>query len=332
MALEAVFKKIRLLAALAALLLFGPVPVRTLAQPDGVGPPPGRNGPPLRYHEVVQADGMLLLVRADEAPGGDNEVAIEVVGERRVIRSNGIPQHNTGAFPNAGNPNAIRAQAHTYSVAAEPEMAASATPVRGVFGIYVNGVPFDPGAAEFFHGKRRSDWQYEALSGAVALGLDANHAHVQPNGAYHYHAKPTLLLAELGLTSAAHSPLIGWAADGVPIYAIYGYGADGASVRELKSGYRVKSGERPDGEGEPGGVYDGTFSRDYEYVDGAGDLDQCNGKLAATPEFPAGTYAYFLTNDWPYVPRCHMGTPSQDFVRGGPGLRPTKGWRGRRGR
>ena len=44
----------------------------------------------------------------------------------------------------------------------------------------VNGVPLDPGAGESFHLDRGSGWQYEALSGAVALGLDTNHGHVQP--------------------------------------------------------------------------------------------------------------------------------------------------------
>ena len=50
------------------------------------------------------------------------------------------------------------------------------------FGIAVNGVPFDPGAAEFYLGDRQSGWQYEALSGAVPLGIDENYAHVQPTG------------------------------------------------------------------------------------------------------------------------------------------------------
>ena len=200
----------------------------------------------------------------------------------------------------------------------QPKITGDIAPLRGAFGVCVNGVPLDPGAGEFFHGDRGGGWQYEALSGAVALGLDTNHGHVQPTGAYHYHAKPTLLIKDLSLNSAAHSPRIGWAADGFPIYACFGFGNDGSSIHELVPSYRIKSGNRPDGENEPGGSYDGTFTRDYEYVEGWGDLDECNGHITTTPEFPNGTYAYFLTNDWPYIPRCHRGTPSEDFAIGRP--------------
>ena len=55
---------------------------------------------------------------------------------------------------------------------------------------------FDPGTAEFFQRNRNSEWNYEALSGAVKLGLDQNHAHVQPNGAYHYHGLPSKSLSK----------------------------------------------------------------------------------------------------------------------------------------
>ena len=52
----------------------------------------------------------------------------------------------------------------------------------------------------------------------------------------------------------------------------------------------------------------GTFAEDYEYAAGWGDLDQYNGRFARTPEYPEGTYAYFLTSDaaerlaFPYLP------------------------------
>ena len=42
------------------------------------------------------------------------------------------------------------------------------------FGIGVNGVLFEPGTAEFWMGNRSADWNYEALGGAVRLGLDSN--------------------------------------------------------------------------------------------------------------------------------------------------------------
>ena len=51
----------------------------------------------------------------------------------------------------------------------------------------------------------------------------------------------------------------------------------------------------------------------------AGTLDECNGRFSVTPEFPAGTYAYFLTTEWPVVPRQFRGTPTQVRGPGGPG-------------
>jgi hypothetical protein len=180
------------------------------------------------------------------------------------------------------------------------------------FGITVTGVLMDPGTAEFWNGNRQADWNYEALSGAVPLGIDENLAHVQPNGGYHYHGLPHPLLKSLGLKPGSHSPQIGWAADGFPVYALYGYGdakKAASAIVELKSSFRLKDGERPGGDAAPGGKYDGTFVQDYKFVAGAGELDECNGRFCVTPEFPDGTYAYFLTNDWPVIPRSFRGTP-----------------------
>lgn len=259
-----------------------------------------------------------------------NRVEITTDGTYRTIRSNGIPDHPTGSFPNRNNPNSIAAQDHEYRVPLNPQRTGRATAYElSPFGVAINGIPFDPNAAEFWNRDRNSGWQYEALSGAVELGLDTANAHVQPDGSYHYHGIPTPLIADRA--EHAHSPLIGYAADGFPIYALYGY-ADpqdpGSGVTRLQSGYQIRAGTRPDG---PGGAYDGSFVQDYVYVDGFGDLDPCNGRETVTPEDPGGTYAYFLTDDFPHIPRCFMGTPDQSFARGpggpggpgqGPGTRP----------
>ncbi len=296
------------------------------AQGPGGGPP--RRAP--RAHTVTASAGAPRLAPADRRPPGASEVSIEVVGDRRVIRTNGLPAHGVGPFPGPGNPNPIAPQERELRVPAEPEPAGRVTPLgMHDFGVAVNGVPFDPGAAEWYLGDRAGGWQYEPLSGALALGLDASHAHVQPTGAYHYHGLPTLLLEELGVAPDAHSPLVGWAADGFPIYALYGHADPDdptSPVRALRPSYRLKEGDRPDGEGQPGGAHDGTFVADHEYVAGLGDLDECNGRFGVTPEFPDGTYAYFLTEAWPVVPRAYRGTPSTDFLRRPPpgGSRPAR--------
>jgi len=207
-------------------------------------------------------------------------------------------------------------------VPAHPEEAPQVTPLAlSPFGFAVNGVFFDPGAAEFWQGDRESGWQYEALGGAVPLGLDENHAHVQPTGTYHYHGLPALLLKRLGASDSKHSPQVGWAADGFPIYARTGYSDPknpASAVKVLKSSWRLKAGNRPGGD-EPGGRHDGAFVQDYEYVAGSGDLDECNGRFCLTPEFPEGTYAYFLTDEWPVIPRAFRGSPVSLRAEGPPG-------------
>ena len=105
----------------------------------------------------------------------------------------------------------------------------------------------------------KSEWRYEATSGAIKLGLDTNNAHVQPNGSYHYHALPRDLETELELKSEnLHSPLIGWAADGFPIYAATGYTENKQSLIN-KSRYILKQGKRETGKSNPDGIYDVTF-------------------------------------------------------------------------
>ncbi len=269
-----------------------------------------------RTHRVNEK-GELILQPSTVTPDADNVVSIKIVGDQRVIIANAIPAHKVGQFPGRGNPNRMTPQRLEYRIPAHPQVADEVTPMNGEFGVAINGVPFDPSAAEVYAGDR--SWRYEPLSGAIALGIDVSHAHVQPSGKYHYHGLPTGLLDTVKLESNAHSPLIGWAADGFPIYAVYGYSnpqEPNSHIQKLTSSYQLKKGERPAGNA-PGGKYDGTFIQDYEFVEGSGDLDECNGRQTITPEFPEGTYAYFMTEEWPVVPRFYRGTPSSDFQRGG---------------
>jgi hypothetical protein len=120
---------------------------------------------------------------------------------------------------------------------------------------------------------------------------------------------------------------VGWAADGFPIYDYHAYAkADDASsaIKELHSSYKLKKGTRPGGEDGPGGAYDGTYTQDYEYVVGSGDLDEFNGRFGVTPEFPGGTYYYVITGEFPFIMRGFKGTPDVSFAKndrppGGPG-------------
>ena len=77
----------------------------------------------------------------------------------------------------------------------------------------------------------------------------------------------------------------------------------------VESGWELKTGTRPTG---PGGAYDGTYNEDYVHVGGTdasgqARLDECNGGRLN------GQYVYFITDSYPFVPRCLTGVISDDF-------------------
>jgi hypothetical protein len=60
----------------------------------------------------------------------------------------------------------------------------------------------------------------------------------------------------------------------------------------------------------------GVFIEDYSFT-ASGDLDQHNGRYCVTPDYPNGTYAYFITLDsslepvYPYIiGNTYYGTPA----------------------
>jgi len=105
---------------------------------------------------------------------------------------------------------------------------------------------------------------------------------------------PRNLRTFFGDEGVEHSPIIGYAYDGHPIYGPYAYkNADGTGgLTYVQSSY--KSVIRTDG--PPTSQYPpGFFTEDYVYVEGLGDLDEHNGRFAVTPDFPNGVYAYYTT-------------------------------------
>ena len=132
---------------------------------------------------------------------------------------------------------------------------------------------------------------------------------MQPGGAYHYHGMPEGLITQRG-GGPGRMTLVGWAADGFPIYARYGYSVAtdlSSGVRAMSSSYKLKT--APGANRPSTTTYAmGTFSQDYEYLAGSGDLDECNGRTGVTPEFPGGIYHYFATDTYPHLQRCIKGT------------------------
>ena len=230
-----------------------------------------------------------------------------------------------------------------------------AEPVNGLRGdgvwnrdAYVNeGVTFD---AAFAH-QAGSNYHYHANTPALRFQLGD---HVTFNAAAKTYAESTA-------PATAHSPILGWMADGFPVYGPYGYASASnaaSGVRRMISGYVKRDGT--DGTTNlaaagrttlpawaaraqnrnaalPANVQGpavnttytlGHFLEDYDYLGDLGktqgtdfDLNESNVRFCVTPEFPAGTYAYFMsleadgTPKFPFIiGRWFFGTPSGGSV------------------
>jgi hypothetical protein len=242
-------------------------------------------------------------------------------GSNRSLAANGIPDHDVGTFPNANNPNTISEQAVSAMYTLEPVETGTATTLggpRGAIGYVLNGVKIDPGTAGTCNDSGGScslagfvgSWSIEALGqDSFNFGDDENHAHVQPTGEYHYHGIPEGFVDNLD--KGFEPTLIAWAADGFPIYARYGYLDPmdaGSGTVVIEPSYQLK--DAPDANRPAVSLYEmGTFTQDYEYVEGLADLDECNGRMGVTPEFPEGIYHYYATDGFPFLQRCVKGTP-----------------------
>jgi len=231
--------------------------------------------------------------------------AMTTTDSERCFKSNGLPDHPTGDFPRRGNPNKIAAQDVQVCVPLTPTHAEAITPIRGTMGIAMNGVQFRPNTAGFYdpdarRGHSRNGnraWSLDIHGAPGKLGLDFNNAHVGRGGLYHYHGIAKSLLSE------DSGSLIGYAGDGYEIHFVN---------EAVTSGWELKSGNRPDDADGPSGTYDGTYNEDYVYVGGQTSkgvtrLDQCNGGQLD------GRYVYFVTESYPFVPRCLSGVISDDF-------------------
>ena len=241
----------------------------------------------------------------------DFQAALETrtTGNTCTLSSNSIPNHdfNDGDRSFA---NAVGEVAKTYSFPTNPTFAATKTPLNGVNNaVLLNGVKVDILSAGCFGvGDGRTGcndpdapWRYDPMHGPSGFQVDKSNAHAQPNGGYHYHGPPPVANGDDGTVSG----VIGYAADGFPIYGPYF--DDNGVIRTAESSFRLKTGMRPTGPNDPGGTYDGSFRADYEYVSGLGDLDECNGMTHN------GQYRYHVTEAFPYVISCFSGTPDQSF-------------------
>lgn len=150
--------------------------------------------------------------------------------------------------------------------------------------------------------KKENQW-HELAYEHEGVDFDGANGHASPNHIYHHHVDPTLLYA---LDETQHSPIVGYAFDGYPIYGPFAYQqTDGTgAIQRMESSYQLRAmdvrTELEDGTAAPGPAIGanhpvGSYWEDYTYSAGSGHLDAHNGRWCITPEYPNGTYAYFVT-------------------------------------
>jgi len=255
------------------------------------------------------------------------------------IRANGVPTYITGPFLD-GNPSHTTSQdaIFRFPITPAPNTGVPTATSGGNIGIFINGVAlFDyrdgaswksstsTMAGGPFGGMGDGVWNRDAVVGE-RLGFDCAKGH-PANGNYHHHQNPSAFKLDLNVISTVcnlydadglyvidstqHSPLIGFAYDGYPIYGAYAYenvNGTGNIVR-MKSSYALRNittrTTYADGSSVTAGpavsaTYPlGYFREDYEYIPTSPStpdyLDEHNGRFCITPEYPSGTYAYFAT-------------------------------------
>jgi hypothetical protein len=200
-------------------------------------------------------------------PGARLNISQE--GDRRIIRSNGLPDHGTGIFPIQPadpvyrydfNPNHIIAQPVELTLPLDPQVAAvpSCVPM-GLIGVSTSGVAL----FNAIDGQGRDAPAHEVQ--------DRCDGHPEPRGLYHYHDLSRCLRDEAG-RQHRHSDLVGYALDGFGIFGLYGEaGAE---------------------------VHDG----DLDACHGHTHLITWDGK-------PRVMYHYHMTREYPYSVGCFRGTP-----------------------
>ena len=255
-----------------------------------------------------------------------------------TLEANGLPYHSYGtndSYDVAEAQNYVQRWpyrgGYNHSDPAHPKVPA------GIMGYWINGVamynPTDGNTAPDGYDYIAGSEYISASSASLALGYtwheDPAGGHANGNGRYHYHdfhfdtAWLTGIGNEAGTTETAevdvipyldgslvhadgHSKILGITLDGYPVYGPYGYVDpldSNSGVRRIETSYSQyqdfshRSGLINDPERYPLGM----FVEDF-YYDGHGDLDVHNGRWTKTPDYPNGTYAYFLTVDLTLTP------------------------------
>ena len=260
------------------------------------------------------------------------DVIVTATDTTCTFTSNSVPNHDfndeTAAFAGGQEGATITATDAVHTVTRTPQFATSPTPISQEVknAIFLNGVKLDIMSAGCYRPtsadanedgdigigcNSTAAWLLDPLSTDSKFGADIHNGHTQPGGLYHYHGGPNAMFDDNPGSNG--SPVIGFAADGFPVYGSYFYDSANGQVRKAISGYTLKTGTRGTrSDTNPGGEYTGKYNDDWEFTD-AGDLDECNGMTID------GQYGYYVTDTYPWVIKCLQGTPDDSFIAGGGG-------------
>ena len=276
-----------------------------------------------------------------------NIQAVQFSSNWVYVTTQGVPSFITGPF--ILNPNTVITPINSiykYPLIPIQNTGTPTNTTAGNIGIFKNGVGlFSYGDGFSYNPTTNSDspnggavWRRDAVKAEI-IGFDCAKAHPAAQGNYHHHQNPSAfnldliqlsticnLYASDGLyviNSSQHSPLLGFAYDGFPIYGAYAYtnGNDATGgISRMKSSYQLRNITSRTHYGDGTDVIDGPainstfplgwYREDYEYVPHLNDptyLDEHNGRICKTPEYPTGIYCYFTTVDtnhnsaYPYV-------------------------------
>lgn len=288
-------------------------------------------------------------VQGNATPIQDNVLAnvqsVQYSDDWVYVDATGIPAYITGPFLD-GNPSLASEQTGYFKIPLHPVQNTGnpTATTGGNIGIFINGVAlFDyrdgvawnpntnalcggPGNPPCPGGMGATQaWNRDAIP-AERAGFDCAKAH-PAMGNYHHHQNPSafnldqLVISNIcdlypadglyAINPDQHSPLIGFAYDGFPIYGAYAYkNTDGTGgITRLKSGYHLRNITARTHHADGTDVADGApinttyplgyFREDYEYIASAEPdvLDEHNGRFCVTPEYPEGIYCYFATVD-----------------------------------
>jgi hypothetical protein len=165
------------------------------------------------YNDAGRFVDLFSYHTQDSNKDGIENLRLSHTSEHLVMESQGYPNHPTAIFPNSGNPNSIRVQRFTFKLPLQPKLADTITRLpMGPIGAALNGVVFfNPFEQEGMN----------AVEGYTEVWLDSCCGHPQQTGVYHYHKYPSCVKSPFSDDGKQHSPVLGFAFDGFPVYGPY---------------------------------------------------------------------------------------------------------------